>query len=71
VGSWFFISATSKVRKSFAVIVVLSADVEVEVEEAAPLVLLVDPEDEVLGFASALATLVAELASCGLLVTTC
>ena len=46
-------------------------DVEVEVEEAAPLVLLVDPEDEVLGFASALATLVAELASCGLLVTTC
>jgi hypothetical protein len=67
VGSWFCISATSKVRKSFAVIVELLADVEA----AVLLVLLVELVDEVRGFASAPATLVAELASCGLLVTIC
>jgi hypothetical protein len=72
VGSWFFISATSRVRKSFAVIVELSVDAE----DAAVLlaVLLVDaPEaavDDVLGLASAPATLAAA-ADCCVLFTIC
>jgi len=69
VGSWFFISATSSVRKSLAVIVeLLSAVDELELVE-----LPVDAVDAAvaLGFANALATALAEFASCGVSVTIC
>jgi hypothetical protein len=67
VGSWFFISATSSVRKSFAVMVaLLSVAAELEL-----LVLLVLSPIAALGFANALATLAAEFATCGPLVTIC
>jgi hypothetical protein len=65
VGSWFFISATSSVRKSFAVMVELSAAAVAVVVAAAP------PPVVTLGFASALATLVAELDICVAPVTIC
>jgi hypothetical protein len=64
VGSWFFISATSSVRKSFAVIV--ASLEEDDVVDVAGVVVVV-----ALGFASAPATLFAELAICGKLVTIC
>jgi hypothetical protein len=53
VGSWFFISATSSVKKSFAVIVAAAAD---DVDEAVEDVGVV-----ALGFDMALATFAAEL----------
>jgi hypothetical protein len=66
VGSWFFISATSSVRKSFAVMVELSAAAVVAVVvAAAPLPVVT------FGFASALATLLAELDICAAPVTIC
>jgi hypothetical protein len=59
VGSWFFISATSSVRKSFAVMVELSAVAVVVVG-----VVVFAVATAALGFASAFATLVAELDIC-------
>jgi hypothetical protein len=67
VGSWFFISATSRVRKSFADMVVeaVEADDEVLLSEVPPVVAAA------LGLVNPLATLLAELAICGALVTIC
>jgi hypothetical protein len=70
VGSWFFISATSNVRKSFAVIVVLPAAAAAALAAellalpvlVAPLAAPVELAAAALGRASAPATLVAELA---------
>jgi hypothetical protein len=63
VGSWFFISATKSVRKSFAVIDAVFESVDDEDDG-------VDAEAS-LGFDSALATVVAELDICGELVNIC
>jgi hypothetical protein len=72
VGSWFFISATSKVRKSFAVMVELLADAAAALAAAAfAAVPVVGVVAAVLGRANAVATLAAELATCGAPVTIC
>jgi hypothetical protein len=72
VGSWFFISATSKVRKSLAVMVELLAAAAAAVAaaelDAAPVVGVVAA---VLGRANSVATLVAELLACGVPVGIC
>jgi hypothetical protein len=71
VGSWFFISATNRVRKSFAVMVELLASAAAAVVELLLVPVVPAGDDDALGLANALATLVAELAICGAPVTIC
>jgi hypothetical protein len=63
VGSWFFISATSNVRKSFAVIVEVLADAAAEAADVDGALPVDAVAADALGRASALATVVAEFAT--------